>query len=86
MIADCPGVASVAVVGRPDDHWGETVAAYVTLHDGAAVTPDDIRARCLARLAKYKVPETVTVLPEMPLNASGKILKRELRLRAASPA
>ncbi|MBE1535881.1 class I adenylate-forming enzyme family protein [Actinomadura algeriensis] len=86
VIADCAGVASVAVVGRPDAHWGETVVAYVTLHDGAAITPADIRRRCLDTLAKYKVPETVTVLPEMPLNASGKILKRELRRLAPSPA
>jgi acyl-CoA synthetase (AMP-forming)/AMP-acid ligase II len=86
VIADCPGVASVAVVGRPDDYWGETVAAYVTAHEGFTPDPEDIRRRCRERLAKYKVPETIIVVPEMPLNASGKILKRELRRRAATAA
>lgn len=79
VLADLPGVASSAVVGRPDDVWGETVVAYVTMHEGAELDLDAARTHCRARLAAFKIPEEIFVVPHMPLNASGKILKRELR-------
>ncbi|MCR1786337.1 AMP-binding protein [Nocardioides carbamazepini] len=79
VIAEYVGVSNVAVVGRPDDYWGEVVVAFVTLHDGAGVDTEALRAHCREHLAAYKVPAEVVVVPEMPLNASGKILKRTLR-------
>jgi acyl-CoA synthetase (AMP-forming)/AMP-acid ligase II len=89
VLSDDASVAHVAVVGRPDDHWGEVVVAFVTGEPGGpAPDPEKLRDHCRAHLAAYKVPVEVVVLPEMPLNASGKILKRKLReeLRAAALA
>ncbi|WP_167736503.1 AMP-binding protein [Nocardioides sp. 1609] len=85
VIAGHPGVAQVAVVGRPHDHWGEEVVAFVTAAPDAVVDVDALRARCRAQLAAFKVPADVVVVPEMPLNASGKILKRRLRERFPAP-
>jgi acyl-CoA synthetase (AMP-forming)/AMP-acid ligase II len=81
VIADYPGVTAVAVVGQPDEHWGEIVVAFVTAASGAVIPQESLRSFCRERLASYKVPAVVTLVPEMPLNASGKILKRELRAR-----
>lgn len=79
VISGYPGVAQVAVVGRPDAHWGEIVVAYLTAEPGMEIDLDGLPAYCRERLAAYKVPVAYDVVPEMPLNASGKILKRELR-------
>ena len=79
VLMDLAGVASTAVVGRPDDFWGETVVAYLTVHEGVELDADTVRAHCRQRVAGFKVPEEIIIVPEMPLNASGKILKRELR-------
>jgi acyl-CoA synthetase (AMP-forming)/AMP-acid ligase II len=79
VIADYPGVTAVAVVGQPDEHWGEIVVAFVTASEGSVIEQESLRSFCRERLASYKVPAVVTVIAEMPLNASGKILKRELR-------
>jgi acyl-CoA synthetase (AMP-forming)/AMP-acid ligase II len=69
------------VVGVPDDKWGESVRAVIALHDGYSVTEHDIGSECLAHLASYKKPTSVEFVPELPKNANGKILKRELRDR-----
>jgi fatty-acyl-CoA synthase len=79
VIADYPGVTAVAVVGQPDEHWGEIVVAFVTASEGSVIEQESLRSFCRERLASYKVPAVVTVIDAMPLNASGKILKRELR-------
>lgn len=79
VLSRLPGVAQAAVVGKPDDRWGEIVVAVLTVAEGASVTPDEVRRHCRAHLAAYKVPADVRIIDEMPLNASGKILKRELR-------
>jgi acyl-CoA synthetase (AMP-forming)/AMP-acid ligase II len=81
VIADYPGVTAVAVVGQPDEHWGEIVVAFVTASAGSVIEQEALRRFCRERLAAYKVPAVVTVIDAMPLNASGKILKRELRTR-----
>jgi acyl-CoA synthetase (AMP-forming)/AMP-acid ligase II len=86
VLADHPSVAQVAVVGRPDEHWGEVVVAVVTGEpDGPAPDPEVLREHCRAHLAAYKVPAEVVVVDAMPLNASGKILKRTLRERLSTP-
>ncbi len=77
VISGHPGVSQVAVVGRPDDHWGEVVVAYLTVDQEIDLT--SLHQRCRDRLAAYKVPVEFVTVPEMPLNASGKILKRRLR-------
>ncbi|MGW0557639.1 class I adenylate-forming enzyme family protein [Streptomyces sp. NPDC002926] len=74
-----PAVREAAVVGVPDDYRGETVKAYVSLRPGVDVEPAEISAYCAERLAAYKYPRVVEILPELPKTTSGKILRRELR-------
>ena len=76
-----PAVMEVAVIGVPDDLWGESVKAVVALHDGSSVTEQAIIDHCLAHLASYKKPKSVEFVSELPKNAYGKILKRDLRER-----
>ncbi len=79
VISSWPGVREVAVVGVPDDHWGEIVRAHLVLDDGATLDEQALQEHCRARLAGYKVPAIFAVEGELPRNASGKVLKRELR-------
>jgi acyl-CoA synthetase (AMP-forming)/AMP-acid ligase II len=72
-------VLEAAVVGRPDERWGEVPVAFVVLRTGQSVAPDDLIAHCGERLARFKVPKEVTLLAALPRNPSGKVLKRELR-------
>jgi long-chain acyl-CoA synthetase len=74
-----PGVAEVAVIGVPHERWGETVKAVVVLAPGADVTEAEVIAHARANLAHYKCPTSVEFVSELPRNATGKILKRELR-------
>ncbi|WP_318204370.1 class I adenylate-forming enzyme family protein [Streptomyces sp. SCL15-4] len=76
-----PAVREAAVVGVPDGYRGETVKAYISLRPGAEAAPGDLAAYCKERLAAYKYPRQVEILPELPKTASGKILRRELRSR-----
>ncbi|MDJ0463386.1 AMP-binding protein [Streptomyces sp. H27-C3] len=77
-----PAVREAAVVGIPDAYRGESVKAYVSLRPGDGATPEEISAYCEERLAAYKYPRQVEILPELPKTASGKILRRELRSRS----
>lgn len=74
-----PAVREAAVVGVPDGYRGETVKAYISLRPGAEADPDELAAYCKERLAAYKYPRQVEILPDLPKTASGKILRRELR-------
>ncbi|KAB2812929.1 long-chain-fatty-acid--CoA ligase [Pimelobacter simplex] len=74
-----PAVAEAAVVGLPHPQWVEQVTAAVVLKPGAAAGPEDLRAHCAERLAGFKVPKQVVLVEALPKNASGKILKRDLR-------
>ena len=78
-----PAVAQVAVVGVPDARLGEVGAAFVVPRTGDTVDPDALVAWCREHMANYKAPRTVQLVGELPLNASGKVLKYELRARAA---
>ncbi|MFJ5262986.1 class I adenylate-forming enzyme family protein [Streptomyces sp. NPDC088387] len=77
-----PAVREVAVVGVPDGYRGETVKAYISLRPGADADPAELTAYCKERLAAYKYPREVEILPDLPKTTSGKILRRELRLRS----
>jgi acyl-CoA synthetase (AMP-forming)/AMP-acid ligase II len=74
-----PSVSNSAVVGVPDEDWGEAVCALVTLREGAAVSPRDLRAHCRKDLAAYKVPKRIEFASSLPISAAGKVLRREVR-------
>ena len=74
-------VREVAVVGVDDDDYGQRLAAFVVLGDGEDATADDLKPHVKQQLAGYKVPRDVTFLDELPRNASGKVVKRELTRR-----
>jgi fatty-acyl-CoA synthase len=71
-------VFETAVVGVPHEKWGETGVAYVALQAGMQLSESDIIDHCRSRLAKYKVPDRVVFLDELPHNATGKILRHQL--------
>jgi len=79
-----PAVAEAAVFGLPDTHWGERVSAAIVLRPEARVEPAELDAFCRGRLAGYKRPRDWHVVSEIPKNVSGKVLKRELRVRFGS--
>jgi acyl-CoA synthetase (AMP-forming)/AMP-acid ligase II len=74
-----PAVMDAAVVGVPEDAWGESVKAVVQLRDGASASAEELIAFCGERLAGYKKPRSVDFVAELPRDAAGKLLKRKLR-------
>jgi acyl-CoA synthetase (AMP-forming)/AMP-acid ligase II len=84
MLYEHPAVLEVAVLGQPDPKWGENVVAVIAVRPGFAVSSSEIIAFCKERIASYKKPRHVVFIDVLPKNASGKVLKRELRDRLAS--
>jgi acyl-CoA synthetase (AMP-forming)/AMP-acid ligase II len=79
VIAKHPAVAQVAVIGVPDEVWGERVHAVVTLAPGTTLDLDDLRDFCKRDIAGYKAPRSLEIVAQLPLSGAGKILKRTLR-------
>jgi long-chain acyl-CoA synthetase len=79
VIYEHPAVLDVAVIGVPNEEWGEELKAVVQLKPDARATADDIIDFCRERVADYKRPRTVDFVDEVPRNPSGKLLKREIR-------
>ncbi|HEX7739989.1 MAG TPA: long-chain-fatty-acid--CoA ligase [Marmoricola sp.] len=79
VLAEHPAVMEVAIIGVPDDTWGEAVKAVIALHPGTEATEDELIAYCREHLAHFKCPKSVDFLEALPRNPTGKILKRDLR-------
>jgi fatty-acyl-CoA synthase len=77
-----PDVADVQVVGVPDERYGEEIAAFVRLHEGAEVDGEGLREHCRGKIAHYKVPRYVECVEEFPMTVTGKVQKFKLREQA----
>lgn len=74
-----PAVADVAVIGVPDERWGEAVKAVVVKKADTEVTPGELIEWTRSKIAGYKLPKSIDFIDALPRNPTGKILKRELR-------
>jgi fatty-acyl-CoA synthase len=77
-LARHPAVCEVAAIGVPDKDFGQRLRAFVVLDRGAEVSEDDLKEHVKRTLARYKVPREIVFVEELPRNATGKVLKREL--------
>ena len=84
VLLEYPDVLEAAVVGLPDQRWDERVVAALLLRDGATIDTEQVRGFCRERLAAYKVPKQVVVVPALPKTGLGKIAKHELRAELAA--
>jgi fatty-acyl-CoA synthase len=82
VLSDHAAVLEAAVVGVPDERWGEACAAFVVVAAGASVTEEALREHCRKRLAGFKVPKTFAFVEALPRSSMGKVLKDELRTTA----
>ena len=80
-----PAIREVAVIGLPDAKWGESVTAVVVAHPGETLSLEEMRSFASERLARYKVPQRLHVLDELPRNPTGKVLKNHLRDQLGVP-
>ncbi|MCE3550423.1 hypothetical protein LWC33_03010 [Pseudonocardia sp. RS11V-5] len=80
-LAAHPPVAACAVIGVPDDEWGERVHAVVVRAPGSDPDPTELREHVKGRIAGYKAPRAVEFVEALPMSGAGKVLKRELRAR-----
>ena len=80
LVYTLPSVKECAVVPVPDPKWGQVPALFVAFHDGESMTADEILSFMTQSLAKYKIPKYVKILPALPRNGTGKIVRNELRL------
>jgi len=80
VLYEHPDIVEAAVVGHPDERWGEVPHAFIVVRTGASLTTEEVEAFCRERLAKFKVPAYTTVVDVLPRTGSGKVVKRELRM------
>ena len=84
VLSTHPAVGQVAVVGVPDDRWGEAVCAVVVPRNGASVTLEDLVEHTRGVLGGFKQPRRLVLVDALPTNASGKVLKRDLRAQVVA--
>ena len=85
VIYEHEGIQEVAVIGLPDEKWGEAVTAVIAFKDGHKLSLEELRAFCENRLARYKIPLRLHEIDALPRNPSGKILKYQLREQFQTP-
>jgi fatty-acyl-CoA synthase len=86
VLYDHPAIAEIAVIGLPDEQWGEAVVAIVALKPDASLELEELRTFALDRLARYKLPRRLEIMPALPRNPAGKVLKFQLRARFGAAA
>ncbi len=79
VLAQHPSIAEATVLGLPDPTWGEAVTAVVVLKEGKTLGLEEVKAFCREKIAGYKIPKAIRLVEEIPKNATGKVLKRQLR-------
>jgi fatty-acyl-CoA synthase len=79
LLSDHPALLEAAVIGVPDEAFGQRLKAFVILKQGAALFEDEVKSYVKNHLARHKVPRDVVFLDEIPRNPTGKVLKRVLR-------
>ena len=79
VLYQLPQIAEAAIIGIPDERWGETGVAFISLKPDTALEEKDLISHCIENLAKFKVPSKVEFIEALPRNATGKVLKRTLR-------
>ena len=79
VLYQLPQIAEAAIIGVPDERWGETGVAFISLKSNESIEEKDIIQHCINNLAKFKVPSSVEFIEALPRNATGKVLKRNLR-------
>lgn len=84
MLHEHPAVAEAAVIGVPDEYWGEAVSAVVSLRPSASATSEGLVEFCGSRLASFKLPKNLEFVDALRRNAAGKVLRRELRESASA--
>ncbi|MDP6346444.1 MAG: acyl-CoA synthetase, partial [Alphaproteobacteria bacterium] len=86
VIYDLPQVLEAAVIGVPDETWGERPVAVVVPHPGQSLSASELEAHCRKHLAGFKVPKELHIREVLPRNPSGKVLKRTLRAELQTKA
>jgi acyl-CoA synthetase (AMP-forming)/AMP-acid ligase II len=81
LLSDHEAVVEAAALGVDDEEFGQRLRAFVVTKEGSEVTEDELKAHVKANLARFKVPREIVFVDELPRNATGKVLKRELAER-----
>ena len=79
VVLQMPQILQCAVIGVPDEDWGERVHLVVVLKDDATLTQEEVTSHCKQHIANYKVPRSLEIRDEMPMSGAGKLLKFKLR-------